>query len=60
MSGKLPALKPKKVIKAFERNGFYIHHVTGSYYILKKGNLKITVPYHNKDINRGILTAIIK
>ena len=59
MTGKLPSLKPKKVIKALERNGFYIHHKTGSHYILKKGNLRVTIAYHNKDLKRGTLASII-
>ncbi len=60
MTGKLPALKPKIVIKALERNGFYIHHMTGSHYILKKGNLRVTVAYHNKDLKPGTMASIIK
>jgi predicted RNA binding protein YcfA (HicA-like mRNA interferase family) len=60
MSKKLPALKPKKVVKALEREGFYIHHTTGSHHILKKGNLRITVAYHNKDLKPGTLASIIK
>jgi predicted RNA binding protein YcfA (HicA-like mRNA interferase family) len=60
MAGKLPALKPKRIIKALERNGFYIHRVTGSHYILKRGNLRLTVPYHNKDLKPGTLVSIIK
>lgn len=60
MSKKLPVLKPKKVIKALERSGFRLHHTTGSHYILKKGKLRITVAYHNKDLKPGTLAAIIK
>jgi len=56
----LPALKPKKVIKALERNGFIIHHTTGSHRILKKEKLRVTVPYHNKDLKPGTLASIIK
>ena len=37
MARRLPALKPKKVIKALERGGFYTDHVTGSHYIMMKG-----------------------
>jgi predicted RNA binding protein YcfA (HicA-like mRNA interferase family) len=59
MVGKLPALKPKRVIKALERNGFYLHHTTGSHYILKKGNLRVTVAYHNRDLKPGTLASII-
>jgi predicted RNA binding protein YcfA (HicA-like mRNA interferase family) len=60
MGGKLPALKPKRVIKALERGGFLIHHVTGSHYILKKGTSRVTVPYHNKDLKPRTLASIIE
>ncbi len=59
MTGKLPALKPKAVIKALGRGGFYVHRVAGSHYILKKGSQRVTVPYHNKDLKPGTLAAII-
>lgn len=57
---KLPVLKPKRVIKALERGGFQVHHTTGSHYILKKDNLRITVPYHNRELRPGTLASIIK
>ena len=57
---KLPIIKPKMAIRALERNGFFIHHTTGSHYILKKENLRVTVPYHNKDLKPGTLASIIK
>ena len=50
MPKKLPALKPKIVLRALERSGFNVHHVTGSHYILKKNKLRVTVPYHGKDL----------
>jgi len=59
MAGKLPASKPKEVIKALERNGFVIHHTTGSHYILKKEGLRVTVAYHKKDLKPGTLASII-
>jgi len=60
MAGKLPALKPKRVIKALGRGGFEIHHAAGSHYILKKEKLRVTVPYHNKDLKPGTLRSIIE
>lgn len=60
MAGKLPAVKPKKAIKALERGGFVIHHVTGSHYIMKKGMQRVTVPYHNKDLKPRTLASIIE
>ena len=61
MSGKLPTLKPKRVIRALERYGFAIHHTSGSHYSLKKGKLRVVVPYHNKkDLKPGTLKSIIE
>jgi predicted RNA binding protein YcfA (HicA-like mRNA interferase family) len=59
MSRKLPVLKPKIVIRALERYGFFIHHTTGGHHVLKKGTLRVTVPYHNKDLKPGTLASII-
>jgi len=60
MAGKLPALKPKRVIRALERHGFSVHHTSGSHYIMKKERLRVTVPYHNKDLKPGTLKSIIE
>jgi predicted RNA binding protein YcfA (HicA-like mRNA interferase family) len=57
---KLPALKPKMVIRALERGGFYVHHVTGSHYVLKKAGLRVTVPYHGRDLKPRTLASIIE
>lgn len=47
------------VIRALKRNGFLVHHITGSHYFLKKNNLRVSVPYHNKDLKPGTLASII-
>jgi predicted RNA binding protein YcfA (HicA-like mRNA interferase family) len=60
MFGKLPALKPKIVIRVLGRHGFSVHHVSGSHYILKKEKLRVTVPYHNKDLKPRTLASIIE
>jgi predicted RNA binding protein YcfA (HicA-like mRNA interferase family) len=57
---KLPIVKPKKIIRALERHGFSIHHTSGSHYILKKEKMRVTVPYHNKDLKPRTLTSIIE
>ncbi len=59
---RLPAVKPKKTIRALESAGFYIHHTTGSHYILKHPDapaLRVTVPFLNKDLKRATLASII-
>ncbi|MGH9643561.1 MAG: type II toxin-antitoxin system HicA family toxin [Terriglobales bacterium] len=63
MRQKLPALKPKDVIRALQRAGFFIHHTTGSHHILKhfdKPQVRVTVAYHNKDLKRKTLATIIE
>ncbi|OGN08645.1 MAG: hypothetical protein A3J46_03020 [Candidatus Yanofskybacteria bacterium RIFCSPHIGHO2_02_FULL_41_11] len=57
---KLPALKPREVIKALEGAGFAFIRQKGSHRIYVKRNLGITVPYHNKDLKVGTLRHIIK
>ena len=62
MSRRLPALKPKDVLRALEREGFFVHHVTGSHYILKhpsRPGARVTLPLHTKDLKRGTLASII-
>jgi predicted RNA binding protein YcfA (HicA-like mRNA interferase family) len=60
MRKKLPSLKPKIIIRALERGGFHIHHVSGSHYILKKDGLRVTVPYHGRDLKPRTLASIIE
>lgn len=58
----LPAIRPKQLIRMLERAGFVVHRVTGSHYILKhptKLTLRVTVPFHNRDLKRGTLQSII-
>ena len=64
MSKKLPALKPKTIVKALLRAGFFIHHQKGSHIHLRhtiKTHLRITIPYHqNFDLPPSIVNSIIK
>jgi predicted RNA binding protein YcfA (HicA-like mRNA interferase family) len=63
MSERLPALKPREVLQALKRAGFYIHHVSGSHYVLKHADrpgLRVTIPYHNRDLKRRTVASIIE
>lgn len=63
MGQRLPVVKPKQVIRALERAGFFIHHSTGSHHILKHPDrpiLRVTVAYHNRDLKRQTLATIIE
>jgi predicted RNA binding protein YcfA (HicA-like mRNA interferase family) len=58
MPPKLPVLKPKEVIAALLRAGFYVHHQKGSHARLLhriKPELHVTVPVHSKDIPPSLL-----
>jgi predicted RNA binding protein YcfA (HicA-like mRNA interferase family) len=56
---RLPSVKPRMLIRALKRNGFVIDHTTGSHYVLIREKLRVTVPYHNRDLKRGTLASII-
>ena len=63
MSDRLPALTPRKIIRALERAGFYIHHTSGSHCSLRrpdKPHLRITIAYHRKDLPRSAVRKIIR
>ena len=63
MGQRLPAVKPKEVIRALERAGFFVHHATGSHYILKHPDrplLRVTVAWHNRELKRKTLASIIE
>ena len=58
MPPKLPVLKPKQVVAALERAGFYMHHQRGSHARLlhrTRLDLHVTVPIHNKDVPPSLL-----
>jgi len=57
---KIPVLKPKNVIKILTHAGFKFIRQKGSHRIYVKHNLSVTIPYHNQDLRKGTLRAIIK
>jgi len=59
---RLPTVKPRQVVRALERVGFEIDHQTGSHVILWRAsdNRRVVVPWHNRDLGRGLTLRIIK
>ena len=60
MSDKLPALKPRQLVKILKRLGFEYYRQKGAHRIFVKGELQVVVPMHNRDLKRGTLRNIIK
>jgi len=62
LNPRLPALRPRKVLKALKKAGFYEDHQTGSHIILYKDGHPnpVSVPWHNKAMKRGTLSGIIR
>lgn len=61
MSKKLPAVRPKKLIRVLRQIGFEIDHQTGSHNILFRSadRRRVVVPMHNRDLGIGLLARII-
>lgn len=60
---KLPVVKPRELLRALQRAGFYLHHQTGSHARLfhtAQPELSVTVPIHSKDIPKGTLRNILR
>ena len=59
---RLPTVKPRQVVRALERAGFEIDHQTGSHIVLRRAsdNSRVVVPWHNRDLGRGLTLRIIK
>ena len=59
----LPVLKPKAVLRALQRAGFYIHHQSGSHARLlhrTRSELRVTLPIHTKDVPLPTLKRILQ
>ena len=59
----LPVLKPKTVLRALQRAGFYIHHQSGSHARLlhrTRPELRVTLPIHTKDVPLPTLKRILQ
>lgn len=56
----LPFVKPRKVIRALEKAGFIKIRTRGSHVQMKKGNCLVTIPFHNRDLNKGTFASILR
>lgn len=56
----LPSCTPRDVCRALERAGFRFARQRGSHRIYRNNGRAVTVPYHNNDLKRGTLNAIVR
>jgi len=59
---KLPSLKPREVVRKFQKLGFSKHHQVGSHLTMKNSSTgkRAVIPMHLKDIKKGTLSAILR
>jgi predicted RNA binding protein YcfA (HicA-like mRNA interferase family) len=63
MPPKLGSLKPRQVVRALQKAGFYIHEQVGSHIQLKHRSKpgRITVPCHERfDLPKHVVKSIIR
>ena len=62
MAQRIPAVRPREVIRVLEAAGFLVEHQTGSHVVMRhpEGRRKVTVAYHGRDLKRATLFAILK
>lgn len=59
---KLPAVKPREIVKFLQSNGFVLDHVPGSHHIYYNPTSKrrAVVPQHNREIPKGTLVSLLR
>lgn len=63
MSPRVPALKPRKVIRTFQNAGYSLDHVEGSHYYFTHPTdrtVHFSVPHHSGEMKRSTLAKILK
>jgi predicted RNA binding protein YcfA (HicA-like mRNA interferase family) len=59
---RLPVLSPEKLARALEKKGFVLDRIRGSHHVYCHPDLDVTVtvPFHKKEVGKGLLIEIIK
>jgi predicted RNA binding protein YcfA (HicA-like mRNA interferase family) len=59
---RLPAIKPRQIIRFLEQNGFILDHTSGSHYIYYHPSTRrrAVVPKHNRDVPKGTLMSLLR
>jgi predicted RNA binding protein YcfA (HicA-like mRNA interferase family) len=59
---RLPAVRPREVIRFLEQHGFVLDHVSGSHFIYYHpvSRRRAVVPRHRRDIPKGTLMSLLR
>jgi len=59
---RLPAVRPREIVKFLEQNGFILDHSSGSHFIFYHplSRRRAVVPRHNRDIPKGTLLSLLR
>lgn len=59
---KLPAIKPRQVIRFLEQSGFVLDHTSGSHFIFFHpiSRRRAVVPRHSRDLPKGTLMSLLR
>jgi predicted RNA binding protein YcfA (HicA-like mRNA interferase family) len=59
---KIPALKPKDLVRILRAAGFHEDHRSGSHVIMHSDSdgSRVSIPYHRKDLPKGTIQAILR
>ena len=59
---KLPAVRPREVIRFLEQNGFVLDRALGSHFIFYHpvSKRRAVVPQHNRDMPKGTLLSLLR
>jgi len=63
VSGELPSVSGKQLIRALEAEGWYVKRIRGSHHILRHADVPdaVPVPVHgNRPLKRGTLLGILR
>lgn len=59
---KLPAIKPRQIIRFLEQHGFVPDHTSGNHliYYHPASRRRAVVPQHNRDLPKGTLMSLLR
>jgi predicted RNA binding protein YcfA (HicA-like mRNA interferase family) len=50
----------KEMLKLYLKNDWVLDHVTGSYHTVMRNNISVSIPVHNKDLEKDTEQKLLK